>query len=156
MKTKETKSKESIIASLKLLWKFLDVKKRIQFVFCFVFSLFTGLINVYISLIPALVVAKLTGQSMPLLGFIDLPQLDTIPFFIVVFSIVVVMWVLGMLHYRMIDVFARKCMCLVNQKVQDILLLERKNMDIGMTIGEANYIAKCSVDNIYEIIEPFC
>lgn len=156
MKTKETKSKESIIASLKLLWKFLDVKKRIQFVFCFVFSLFTGLINVYISLIPALVVAKLTGQSMPLLGFIDLTQLDTIPFFIVVFSIVVVMWVLGMLHYRMIDVFARKCMCLVNQKVQDILLLERKNMDIGMTIGEANYIAKCSVDNIYEIIEPFC
>lgn len=91
MKTKETKSKESIIASLKLLWKFLDVKKRIQFVFCFVFSLFTGLINVYISLIPALVVAKLTGQSMPLLGFIDLTQLDTIPFFIVVFSIVVVM-----------------------------------------------------------------
>lgn len=156
MKTKETQKREGIIAGFKLLWKFLDAKKRIQFIFCFVFSLFTGLIHVYISLIPALVVAKLTGQSMKLLGFIDLTQLDTIPFFIVVFGIVVLMWIFGMLHYRMIDVFARKCMCFVNQKVQDTLLLERKNMDLGMTIGEANYIAKSSVDNIYEIIEPFC
>ena len=56
----------------------------------------------------------------------------------------------------MIDVFARRMMCIVNEKSQEIILQERKNLDFGITMGETNYIIKSAADNIYNLIEPFC
>ena len=152
----KNKEKFGIFKSIKLLWNFMGAKEKISFILIFCFSVVTALIHTFAPMIPSLIIAKLTGEQFLIFGFIDLMFIDTIPFIIVVCLIPVVLWIFGMLHYRMIDIFARKMMCIVNEKAQEIILLERKNLDFGMTTGEINYIIKSSVDNIYDLIEPFC
>lgn len=156
MKKIKTKEKSGIIHSYKLLWGFMNIKEKITFICIFLFSIITALTKTFIPLIPSLIIAKLSNEKFLIFGFINLTFLNTISFFIVICAIPIFLWVLGMLHYRMIDVFARKMMCVINEKSQDIILLERKNLDFGMTIGETNYIIKSAVDNIYNLIEPFC
>lgn len=152
----EKQQKVGIIYSYKMLWRFMGKRERFTFVSIFVMSIITALTRAYTPMIPALIIAKLTSEKYLIFGLIDLSSIPTIPYIIVVCMIAVVLWIFGMINYRMIDIFARKMMCIVNEKSQEIILLERKNLDLGLTIGEINYIIKSAVDNIYNLIEPFC
>lgn len=155
-KNKKKSSKPGIIKSFKLLWHFMNKKQKATFVIIFFCSLISALAQTFGALIPALMIARFTGEPVSILKFINLLSLS-VPLYIFVIALIeVVLWAVGMLCYRMIDIFARRMMCEVNEKVQEIILLERKNLDFGMTIGEANYIVKNAVDNIYHLIEPFC
>ena len=155
MKTKE-KDKKGIINALSMLWHFMSTKDKAQFVALSVLSIVPALVTIYTAMIPSILVAKFTGQSFLIFGFINLYNLGNGLFFFVTIGSIAIMWLLGMLVYLALDRFARKMMCTLNDRVEEVLLLERKNLDFGMTNGEANYIAKCAVDNIYYIIEPFC
>lgn len=148
--------KSSIFNSYKLMWSFMGKREKVTFICIFLFSIVSSLTRTYIPLIPSLIVAKLTNEQFLIFGFIDFSSLDLIPYIIVVCAIAAVLWVFGMLHYRMIDIFARRMMCIVNEKSQEIILQERKNLDFGITTGETNYILKSASDNIYNLIEPFC
>ncbi len=148
--------KSSIFNSYKLMWSFMGKREKVTFICIFLFSIVSSLTRTYIPLIPSLIVAKLTNEQFLIFGFINLSGFDTIPYIIVVCAIAAILWVFGMLHYRMIDIFARRMMCIVNEKSQEIILLERKNLDFGITTGETNYIIKSASDNIYNLIEPFC
>ncbi len=155
-KDKFNNFKPSIINSFKLLWHFMTKKQKVIFVFIFLFSFVSALAQTFGALIPALIIARFTGEAVSVLKYINLLSLSVPVYILVICSIEVVLWIIGMLCYRLIDIFARQMMCEVNEKVQEIILLERKNLDFGMTIGETNYIVKNAVDNIYHIIEPFC
>ena len=155
MKTKE-KDKKGIINALSMLWHFMSTKDKAQFVALSVLSIVPALVTIYTAMIPSILVAKFTGQSFLIFGFINLYNLGNGLFFFVTIGSIAIMWLLGMLVYLALDRFARKMMCTLNDRVEEVLLLERKNLDFGMTNGEANYIAKCAVDNIYYIIEPLC
>lgn len=152
----ENIQKQGMIASYKLLWKFMTHKDRVCFVFIFLFSIVTALTKTFESFLPSLIVAKFTGERIFILKYFDFLKLNTLNYIILMFAIIIVLWILGMLHYRMIDVFARRMMCRVNHRAQEIILMKRKNLEFNMTIGEANYILKSAVDNIYDMIEPFC
>ena len=148
--------KSSILNSYKLMWSFMGKREKVTFICIFLFSIVSSLTRTYIPLIPSLIVAKLTNEQFLIFGLIDFSSLDLVPYIIVVCAIAAGLWVFGMLHYRMIDIFARRMMCLVNEKSQEIILKERKNLDFGITTGETNYILKSASDNIYNLIEPFC
>ncbi len=156
MKKNNKNTKVGIRQSYKLLWKFMGIKEKITFISIFAMSLVSALTHTYGAILPSLIIAKFTGEEILILKWIPLLRLDTIPFLAVTCGTVIVLWVFGMLHYRMIDIFARRMMCVTNEKVQDIILEERKNLEFGMTTGEVNYILKNAVDNIYSIVEPFC
>ena len=156
MDNKTQQSKSGIFQAFKLLWNFMNKKERFIFVSLSFLSIVPALILIYIAMIPSILIAKLAGQSFLIFGFIDLSHLNNIIFFLVAIGLPAILWIFGMLIYRGIDMFARKLMRTLNKRVEEILLLERKNLDINMTIGEANYIAKNAIDNIYYIIEPFC
>ena len=155
MKTKE-KDKKGIINALSMLWHFMSTKDKAQFVALSVLSIVPALVTIYTAMIPSILVAKFTGQSFLIFGFINLYNLGNGLFFFVTIGSIAIMWLLGMLVYLALDRFARKMMCTLNDRVEEVLLLERKNLDFGMTNGEANYIAKNAVDNIYHIIQPLC
>lgn len=146
----------SILNSYKLMWRFMGKKEKVTFICIFLFSIISSLTRTYIPLIPSLIIAKLSNEKFLILGLIDISGLDTIPYIIVVCAIAAGLWIFGMLHYRMIDIFARRMMCIINEKSQEIILQERKNLDFGITTGETNYIIKSASDNIYNLIEPFC
>ena len=131
-------------------------KEKFTFIAIFAMSIITSLTQLYMTLLPSLIISKIANEHFVLLGFIDLNFLDTVPYIIVVCAIQIFLWIFGMLHYYMIDKFGRKMKCLVNERSQEIILLERKNLDFGMTIGETDYIIKSAVDNIQNLIEPFC
>ncbi len=134
----------------------MGTKEKITFIVIFIMSLLNALTHTYSALLPSLIIAKFTGEKVAILKWFPLLKLDTIPYMFVVCGILIVLWFYGMFAFRAVDIFARKMMCVVNEKVQDIILLERKNLDFGMTTGEANYILKNAVDNIYTIVEPLC
>ncbi len=155
-KFNEKELKPGIVSSFKLLWHFMTKKQKATFIFIILFSLISALAQTFGALLPALIIARFTGETVSILRFINLLSLSVPVYILVICGIEVVLWVFGMFGYRMVDIFARRMMCEVNERVQEIILLERKNLDFGMTVGETNYIVKNAVDNIYQIIEPVC
>ncbi len=153
---KEKKKKLGLNQALSILWKFMTTKERFEFVAIAFLSFFPALISIYMAIIPSIFIAKFTGEDFLIFGFLNLSTLSDVTFIFVVFAILIAMYSISMIIYRAVDVFARKMMCIANTKVEELLLLERKNLDFGMTNGEANYIAKNAVDNIYHIIQPLC
>ena len=153
---KEKKKKLGLNQALSILWKFMTTKERFEFVAIAFLSFFPALISIYMAMIPSIFIAKFTGEDFLIFGFLNLSTLSDVTFIFVVFAILITMYSISMIIYRAVDVFARKMMCIANTKVEELLLLERKNLDFGMTNGEANYIAKNAVDNIYHIIQPLC
>ena len=153
---KEKKKKLGLNQALSILWKFMTTKERFEFVAIAFLSFFPALISIYMAMIPSIFIAKFTGEDFLIFGFLNLSTLSDVTFIFVVFAILIAMYSISMIIYRAVDVFARKMMCIANIKVEELLLLERKNLDFGMTNGEANYIAKNAVDNIYHIIQPLC
>ena len=156
MKKKKQELKLGIIQSYKMLWGFMGKKEKATFISIFVMSIISSLTQAYGALIPSLIIAKFTGEKVAILQYVDFLSLDTVPYLFVICGIMVLLWVFGMLNYRMVDIFARRMMCVVNEKGQEIILQERKNLDFGMTTGETNYILKNAIDNIYAIVEPVC
>lgn len=156
MKKKKNEIKLGIIQSYKMLWSFMGTKEKATFVSIFLMSIISSLTQAYGALIPSLIIAKFTGERVAILKYFDFLSLDTVPYMFVICGIMVLLWVFGMLNYRMVDIFARRMMCVVNEKGQEIILQERKNLDFGMTTGETNYILKNAIDNIYAIVEPVC
>ena len=153
---KEKKKKLGLNQALSILWKFMTTKEKFEFVAIAFLSFFPALISIYMAMIPSIFIAKFTGEDFLIFGFLNLSPLSDVTFIFVVFAILIAMYSISMIIYRAVDVFARKMMCIANTKVEELLLLERKNLDFGMTNGEANYIAKNAVDNIYHIIQPLC
>ena len=151
----DNKRKIGIFKSLKILWTFMDKKDRIIFICIFAFSLVSAITKMFFNIIPPLVLASLCGEEVKLL-FIDLTSLSTISILFILLGINIVLWIIGMIHYYIIDVFARKMICVVNLKAQDLIFLERKNLDFGMTNGEISYIVKNATDCVYQLIEPLC
>lgn len=152
---KEKKEKIGIVKSLKLLWTFMDTKDRVAFVCIFAFSWISALAWMFFNLVPPLVLASLTGEPVKLL-FIDMSALSTLAVTAILLGTNFVLWVFGMLHYYLIDIFARKMICVVNIKAQDLILEKRKNLDFGMTLGEVNYIVQNATECVYQLIEPIC
>ena len=153
---KEKKKKLGLNQALSILWKFMTTKEKFEFVAIAFLSFFPALISIYMAMIPSIFIAKFTGEDFLIFGFLNLSTLSDVTFIFVVFAILIAMYSISMIIYRAVDVFARKMMCIANTKVEELLLLERKNLDFGMTNGEANYIVKNAVDNIYHIIQPLC
>lgn len=147
--------KPGILKSLILLWKIMGRKERFAFIFLFLFSFISAVPYIFFNIIPALVLASACGQEVILLS-INLSGLSTVALVFLLLGIHIILWIIGMLHYLSIDIFARKMICVVNAKAQDLILLERKNQDFNMTDGEVNYIVKNATDCVYQIIEPFC
>ena len=150
-----TKEKVGIFKSLKLLWKLMETKDRILFISLFAFSWVSALAWMLFNVVPPLVLASLAGESVKLL-FIDFSSLPTASITAILLAINFGLWILGMIHYYSIDIFARKMICVVNIKAQDLLLEKRKNSDYGMTLGEVNYIVQNATECVYNLVEPFC
>ena len=155
MKTKKEK-KAGLFSAIKMLWQFMTTKEKVEFVVLILLSCFPAFINIYMSMIPSLLIAKFANQEFLIFGFIDFLGLSYVEFFFTIFGVLIVMYTISMIVLRAVDIFAHRLMYNTNKRVEEILLLERKNLDINMTIGEANYIAKNAVDNIYNIIKPLC
>lgn len=128
-------------------------KEKLTFLFVFLFSIVSALPWMFFNVIPPLVLASLCGEPVKLL-FLDLSSIPTIALVFILIGTHILLWMIGMFHYYTIDKFARKMICVVNIKAQDLLFLERKNLDFGMTNGEINYIIKNATDCVYQIIEP--
>lgn len=148
------KNKKGIFKSFRILWEIMGHKEKVYCVLIIISTLFMPFIHIFNSFLPSLILARIIGENIKILGFIDLSSLSDGWYYSVVVLMIPLLWVLGMLIYRFIDIFARKIMCIANEKMQDLILMERKNLDFKMTTGEAYYIVKNAVDNIYNIIEP--
>ena len=148
------KNKKGIFKSFRILWEIMGHKEKVYCVLIIISTLFMPFIHIFNSFLPSLILARIIGEKIKILGFVDLSSLSDGWYYSVVVLMIPVLWVLGMLIYRFIDIFARKIMCIANEKMQDLILMERKNLDFKMTTGEAYYIVKNAVDNIYNIIEP--
>ena len=155
MKTKKEK-KAGLFGAIKMLWQFMTTKEKVEFVVLILLSCFPAFINIYMSMIPSLLIAKFANQEFLIFGFIDFLGLGYVEFFFTIFGVLIVMYTISMIVLRAVDIFTHRLMYNTNKRIEEILLLERKNLDINMTIGEANYIAKNAVDNIYNIIKPLC
>lgn len=149
------KEKIGIFKSLKLLWKFMGTKERIIFVCFFAFSWVSAIAWMFFNIIPSLVLASLAGEPVKLL-FINLSSFSTLEVTSILLGTNFLLWVFGMIHYYLLDIFARRMICVVNIKAQDLLLAQRKNLDFGMTVGEVNYIIQNAAESVYGLIEPFC
>ncbi len=152
---KKEKTKKGIFQALKILWSFMGKKEKITFCSIFAFSIISAFCMLFQDIIPSLVLAQLVGEKVKFL-FIDFTGLSTIPLVFILCGSQIMLWIIGMLNYYLVDVFARKMICVVNIKAQEMLLLERKNLDYGYTNGEVNYVVKNATDCIYQILEPFC
>ncbi|MBQ8451703.1 MAG: ABC transporter ATP-binding protein [Clostridia bacterium] len=150
------KSEYGIIKSFGLLWKFMGIRERIEFISLFFFAMISALANVYNALMPSIMIAKFTGGDVWFIKGASLADMNIWVFMLLFCGSMGIFWAYYLFNYRLIDVFARKMMAKTNEKAQEIILLERKNLDFGMTIGEANYILKNAVDNIYAMFEPVC
>lgn len=147
-------NKKGIFQSFKVLWSFMGRKEKVYCVLILISLLFMPFLKVWQSMLPSIILSRLVDENVKVLGFIDLSMLSDIDFYVIVILSIPVLWIIGMLIYRAIDIFARHMMCVANEKVQELLLEERKNLDFKMTNGEVYYIVKNAVDNIYNIIEP--
>lgn len=147
--------KTGVFKALALIWSFMGKKEKIMFISIFCFSLISAFCMMFQNVIPSLVLAQLVGEKVKFL-FFDFTGMQTIPLVITLCGIQIGLWVFGMLDYYLVDIFARRMICVINVRAQDMLLLERKNLDYGMTNGEVNYIVKNATDCIYQILEPFC
>ena len=156
MKTNKKDTKTGIFESFKLLWKYMGTKERITFVLIFLLSTISAFTQMYCAILPAIIVSWFSGEGLGVFSFLNTLNISTTAYLLIVCGIASLLWLFGMLIYRMIDIFSRHMICVVNEKAQHIILLERKNLDFGMTVGETEYIVKSAVDNIYNIIEPFC
>ena len=154
MSSKAKKEKKGIFQSFKILWSFAGPKEKLYCVLILISTLIVPFIHIFTSFLPSLVLSRIIDEDVKILGFIDLSMLSDGWYYSVVILSIPVLWFFGMLVYRAIDIFARRMMCIANEKVQEILLTERKNLDFKMTNGEVHYIVKNAVDNIYNIIEP--
>lgn len=154
MSSKAKKEKKGIFQSFKILWSFAGPKEKLYCVLILISTLIVPFIHIFTSFLPSLVLSRIIDENVKILGFIDLSMLSDGWYYSVVILSIPVLWFFGMLVYRAIDIFARRMMCIANEKVQEILLTERKNLDFKMTNGEVHYIVKNAVDNIYNIIEP--
>ena len=148
------KKEKGILKAFKILFGIMGHKEKISCVLIIISTLFIPFIQILTSFLPSLILSRIINEDVKILGFIDLSMLSDGWYYSIVVLLIPVMWIFGMLIYRFIDVFARKIMCLANEKMQDLILMERKNLDFKMTTGEAYYIVKNAVDNIYNIIEP--
>ena len=151
---RKKREKKVIFESFKILWNIMGHKEKMACVLVIISTFLIPFINIFVSFIPSLIIARIIDENVKILGFIDLSFLSDVWYYCVVILLAPVLWVFGMLVYRFIDIFARKIMCIANEKMQDLILMERKNLDFKMTTGEAYYIVKNAVDNIYNIIEP--
>ena len=149
------KEKVGILKGLKLLWRLMGRKEKWIFVCFFAFSWVSALAWMFFNIVPPLVLASLAGEQVKLL-FIDMSSLSTLAITAILLGINFGLWILGMIHYYVIDIFARRMICVVHIKAQDLLLEKRKNMDYGMTLGEVNYIVQNATECVYNLIEPFC
>ncbi len=155
VKLEDKKKKGGILKALKLLWSYMGKKEKTMFISIFCFSFISALCMMFGNYIPSLVLAQIVGERVKFL-FVDFTGLSTIALVFLLCGVQIFLWVLGMLNYFLVDIFARRMICVVNVKAQDLLLLERKNLDYGRTNGEVNYIVKNATDCIYQILEPFC
>ena len=153
-KDKLRENKKGILQSFKILWSFMGRKEKVYCVLILISLLFMPFLKVWQSMLPSIILSRLVGENAKVLGFIDLSMLSDIAFYVIVILSIPVLWIIGMIVYRAVDVFARRMICVANEKVQELLLEERKNLDFKMTNGEVYYIVKNAVDNIYSIIEP--
>lgn len=147
-------NKKGIFQSFKVLWSFMGRKEKVYCVLILISLLFMPFLKVWQSMLPSIILSRIVDENVKVLGFIDLSMLSDIAFYVIVILSIPALWIIGMLIYRAIDIFARRMMCVANEKVQELLLEERKNLDFKMTNGEVYYIVKNAVDNIYNIIEP--
>lgn len=154
MAKKLKKEKKGIFQSFKILWSFMEIREKVYCVLILLAACFVPFIHIFSSFLPSLILSRIIDEDVKILGFIDLSMLSDTWYYIVVVMIIPVMWIFGMLIYRAIDIFARRMMCIANEKVQELLVKERKNLDFKMTNGEVHYIIKNAVDNIYQILEP--
>lgn len=138
-----------------MLWRFMGPKERLTFVLILAFSWVSAITWMFFNLVPPLVLASLAGEPVKLL-FVDMSALSTLAVIAILLGFNFFLWVVGMLHYYALDVFARKMICVVNTKAQDLVLTERKNLDFGMTEGEVNYIIENASNCVYNLIEPVC
>lgn len=146
--------KKGIFSSFQILWQFMNKKDKIYCLFIIFATLFIPIIKLWDSFIPSLILSRIVGENVKILGFINLMGVNDIAYYSIVILSIPVMWIFGMLIYRSIDIFSRYMMCKANEKIQELLLMERKNLNFNMTNGEVHYIIKNAVDNIYNIIEP--
>ena len=150
---KENK-KSGILKSFKILWSIMGTKEKISFILILFSELLVPIIKLWQAFLPSLILSRIIGEDVLIWGFINFSAVSDVAYYAIVLMSIPVLWVFGMLVYRAIDIFARRMMCKANEKVQDLLLEERKNLDFKMTNGEVYYIVKNAVDNIYNIIEP--
>ena len=97
------KEKVGIKKSFKLLWKLMGTKERIIFVCFFAFSWVSAIAWMFFNIVPPLVLASLAGEPVKLL-FVDMSSLSTISVTAILLGVNFGLWVLGMIHYYVIDV----------------------------------------------------
>lgn len=148
------KGKKGIFQSYKILWAFMGRKEKVYCILMSISLFFMPFLKVWQAMFPSIILSRIIDEDVKILGFIDFSMLSDTAFYIIVVLSIPILWIFGMLIYRAIDIFARHMMCIANEKVQNLLLEERKNLDFKMTNGEVYYIVKNAVDNIYNIIEP--
>lgn len=127
-KDKLRENKKGILQSFKILWFFMGRKEKVYCVLILISLLFMPFLKVWQSMLPSIILSRLVGENVKVLGFIDLSMLSDIAFYVIVILSIPVLWIIGMIIYRAVDVFARRMMCVVNEKVQELLLEERKNV----------------------------
>lgn len=145
-----------VIRAYIILWKFMSKKDKACFIFILLSTFVTAFVQIFPSQAIALLISKLSNETVYLFGMGFLNAWGTVETIFFLVGLTSFLWLIGMANYLMIDLFARRMICVVNEKAMEIIFEPRKNLDFGLTNGEVNYIIKSASDNVYELIENLC
>ena len=145
--------KIGIWSAIKLLWKIGDKKDKLFFILLLFAGIIRALSELIIPLITACIISKLSGERAEILGFYFPDEISLIGLIICCFVILFGVYIICTGIRACIKLFASKMKTKTSVYAINLLLQERKNCDLNMTNGEANYVVKTSSENVENFIE---
>lgn len=154
MKLKK-KERNGILKAYLHLWKIMSFKDKMACILIVFLSFVSAISKFFPTFAVSMIISKLSNQQITMAGLQFLNEWGTVEVIMFLMGMSVALWVVGMLIYMAIDIYARHMICVVHKTSLNIIFEKRKNNDFHMTNGEVNYIIKNASDNVYSLIEGF-
>lgn len=152
---KKSKENYSISSSIRLLWNIADNKDRFIFILLILACGIRALSAMLSPLVTACIIAKLSNETASIL-FITFPSSMSIQALILTcFGCYFLISATSLSIRALIQLFSAHMNVKTNDYALRLILKYRKNFELPMTNGEANYIIKYAGESVRQFLETF-
>lgn len=150
---KQKKNKAHIFKGYYYIWKEFNTKEKIIFMLMIINNILFGISTLVPIQLVSMFISKLTGEPMTLLGITLSNNISYVTLGVMAGAFLVVKAIWDVVRQHVQWRFTTKFCIKLKKRVFEWALVPRKNLDLGMSTGDATYRIMTNTEAIFDLID---